>query len=138
MNTKKKLKQILKNNPLDSKANESLAYIYANEGDLEKAHELLLISNRDRNSSAESNFYLGISYSKRKEYVKAVHFINLAISKNGYFYEGLMELAIAYGYLKEYKRSEEILIMIINIYPKNKDVAYINLGKLKSTQKKIH
>lgn len=135
MLSKNKLNEILKVDPLNSKANELLAYILANEGELAKAHDLLIIANNDKNSSAESNYYLGVSYLKKNDYEKAINYIQLSLSKNGYFYEGLINLAIAYGNLKEYKKSEEIFSKSIKLYPEKKYVPYINIGKLKSKQK---
>lgn len=135
MLSKNKLNEILKVDPLNSKANESLAYILANEGELAKAHELLVIANNDKNSSAESNYYLGVSYLKKNDYEKAINYIQLSLSKNGYFYEGLINLAVAFGNLREYTKSEEILLKAINLYPQKKYLPYLNIGRLKSKQK---
>ena len=135
MLSKNKLKEILTEDPSNSRANELLAYILANEGDLVKAHELLLIANKDKNSTAECNYYLGVSYIKKNEFENAIKYIEIALSKNGVFFEGLIDLAIAYGQLSDYRKSEEILLNVINLYPQKKYIPYINIGKLKSRQK---
>jgi len=132
---KKNLFNILSIEPLNSRANELLAYIIANEGELNKAHELLLIANLDIHSSSESNYYLGVSFLRKGQYINAIKFIETSISKNGEFYEGLVQIAIAFGYLSNYLKAEEALLKAIRINPHKCDVAFINLGKLKHKQK---
>ena len=133
--SKNQLNKILAVDPFNSRANELLAYILANEGELVKAHELLLIANRDINSSAESSYYLGVSYIKRNDYENAIKYIKLSLSKNGNFFEGLIDLAIAYGNIGDLKKAEDILLEAIKLYPLNKFIAYVNIGRLKSKQK---
>jgi tetratricopeptide (TPR) repeat protein len=132
---KKNLFNILSLEPLNSRANELLAYIIANEGELNKAHELLLIANLDIHSSSESNYYLGVSFLRKGQYINAIKFIETSISKSGEFYEGLVQIAIAFGYLSNYLKAEEALLKAIRINPHKCDVAFINLGKLKHKQK---
>jgi len=133
---KNELINLLKKEPLNSKANELLAYIYYNEGDFNKAHELLLISNSNRNSTIESKYYLGLSYLNKNNYEKAVEWIEHALNTSSEFEEGLINLAICYGYLNKLDKSEEIFLRVLEIFPLRKYICYTNIGIIKSKQNK--
>lgn len=135
---KKNLYRILKISPLDSKANEMLGYIVGNEGDLIKAHHLLLTSNMDKNASIEARYYLGISYIRQNNIEKGIEYIKNALKLNGDFYEGLVELALCYIKIGNFSEAENVYKKIINHYPDNSFVPLINIGKLKSEQKKYN
>jgi tetratricopeptide (TPR) repeat protein len=89
------LTKVLKLDPLNSKANELLAYIKGRQGHSEAAHTLLQVACSDINCSAESHYYLACSFLQLKFFDKSIIHFKLSISKGGYFFEGLYNLGIA-------------------------------------------
>jgi tetratricopeptide (TPR) repeat protein len=89
------LSKILKQHPLNSKANELLAYIKGQQGHSNVAHSLLEIACNDINCSPESHYYLASSYLKKQSFNQSILHFKLAISKGGDFFEGLYNLGIA-------------------------------------------
>ena len=122
------LKKILKLSPTHSKANELLAYIYGNKGDLDTSYQLLELSCSEKDCSPEALYYLGSAQLKIGLYEKAVHQLEKSINKAGNFFEALNDLGTAYGRIGNVKRSlacyEECLKLNSNSYE-----LFFNIGK---------
>jgi tetratricopeptide (TPR) repeat protein len=97
---------ILKNKPTNTKANELLAYIAANEGNRDYAHSLLEKSCKDIKSSAKANYYLGNSFLFKKNFLRAEYYLNIAEKKSGGFYELFYDLGVTNLHLKNKKALE--------------------------------
>jgi tetratricopeptide (TPR) repeat protein len=97
---------ILKNKPTNTKANELLAYIVANEGNRDYAHSLLEKSCKDIKSSAKANYYLGNSFLFKKNFLRAEYYLNIAEKKSGGFYELFYDLGVTNLHLKNKKALE--------------------------------
>jgi len=97
---------ILKNKPTNTKANELLAYIVANEGNRDYAHSLLEKSCKDIKSSAKANYYLGNSFLLKKNFLRAEYYLNIAEKKSGGFYELFYDMGVTNLHLKNKKALE--------------------------------
>jgi len=87
--------KIIKISPLNTKANELLAYIKANNGDTKNAHKLLSNACLDSNCSAESQYYLGVSFLNLNKHSEAIKNFKISIAKAGNYFEGLHDLGVA-------------------------------------------
>ena len=82
-------KLILKSNPRCSKANELLAYMAGNRGDVNSAYGLLLRAASEKDCSAEAHYYLGSIHLRRKEFLDAVPPLRNSLKIAGDFFAGL-------------------------------------------------
>ncbi len=87
------LDKVLKVDPLNSKANELLSYIYGNMGKFDDSFELLNVACNQIDCSPEALYYLGSLQLKRKLFCKAKKSFQKSISKGGEFFEALHDLA---------------------------------------------
>ena len=121
------LKLILTDDSKNSLANELVAYIIANRGDLENAHEYLLKACIDVNSSAEANYYLGKSFINKNKYSEAIKYINISINKTGEYFEGLQDLGIAQASIGKFNDALLNLNKAKNLNMESESI-YINLA----------
>jgi len=99
------LQQVISVDPGNSKANELLAYIAANRGDIDLAFELYKKAIASPDASAEAFYYLGTIYLSRKSYAEAIAVLERALEIGGDFFEGLHDLGAALGGEGEYERA---------------------------------
>ncbi|MES2585369.1 MAG: tetratricopeptide repeat protein [Pseudomonadota bacterium] len=86
---------ILAADPNHSGANELLAYVVANTGDMERFHGLLLKASQQLDCSPKALYYLGSSFLERSEFQQAILYFDRAIKIAGDFFEALHDLATA-------------------------------------------
>jgi len=91
----KALKTILLAVPDHTGANELLAYIAANTGDMESFHSLLLRASKQSDCSPKALYYLGSSFLERGQFQEAILYLNRSLGQAGEFFEGLHDLATA-------------------------------------------
>lgn len=97
------LKKILEIDPLNSKANELLAYIYGNNGDFDTSLELLEVAAKDKNCRPEALYYLGSLQLKKQAYLEAITNLKKSVSKGGLFFEALNDIGSAYAFLGKFE-----------------------------------
>lgn len=128
------LKQILVSNPAEPKANELLAYIAGNTGNIELAGKLLHRACQHPDCSAEALYYLGTSLLSNNQFQEATEYFERAI-KNGDFFEVLHDLGLAYFHLQKYAESIETFKKALALRPDSFEVL-TNLGNaLKAIEK---
>ena len=89
------LKAVLADNPDHAGANELLAYVAANTGDMRRFHDLLLGASRQLDCSPKALYYLGSSFLEREQFQEAILYLDRALKKAGDFFEALHDLATA-------------------------------------------
>jgi protein O-GlcNAc transferase len=89
------LEKVIKADSNNSKANELLAYIYGNSGEIDASFELLIVACNQNNCSPEALYYLGSMQLKRSLFAEAIKTFKKSILKGGEFYEALHDLATA-------------------------------------------
>ncbi|MBU3585063.1 tetratricopeptide repeat protein [Polynucleobacter sp. AM-26B4] len=89
------LKNLIKVDGLNSKANELLAYIYGKKGDFETSLQLLRNATKSKNCSPESLYYLGSCLLKIESFEEALQAFKDSLEKAGDFFEGLHDAGIA-------------------------------------------
>jgi len=125
------LQKILSSQANNSKANELLAYINGNKGDLEEAHSLLVKACQEANCSPLSLYYLGKSFLRQLNFEDAILNLELSLQKGGDFFEALLDLGIAQARVNKNMNSIESFkrALIIN---KNSHILYFNMAKVYS------
>jgi tetratricopeptide (TPR) repeat protein len=93
------LEEILSETPENSKANELLAYIYGNEGNLDGAQHFLELACKKVECSAEALYYLGSTQLKKGLFEMASKSLIRSIGKAGVFFEALHDLGTTYARL---------------------------------------
>lgn len=93
------LKIIINTEPNNSKANELLAYIHGNQGNLDSSYQFLELSCRAEECSPEALYYLGSAQLERNLFEEAIQSFQKSIQKAGIFFEALHDLGSAYGHL---------------------------------------
>jgi predicted O-linked N-acetylglucosamine transferase (SPINDLY family) len=99
------LHRVVAVDPGNSKANELLAYIAGNRGQLDLALERYQTATASPNASAEAFYYLGTIYLGRKLYPQAIAVLQRALEIAGDFFEGLHDLGAALAGEGEYERA---------------------------------
>lgn len=99
------LKKITRIDPLNTKANELLAYIYGNQGESSLSFDLLNIASKHPNCSPEALYYLGSSLLQQKKFDQALEFFSKSLDKAGDFFEGLHNIATTYAHLGETEKA---------------------------------
>ncbi len=89
------LKAILEKSPNHTGANELLAYVSANTGDLERFHGLLLKASQQLDCSPKALYYLGSSFLEKGQFQQAILYLDRALKNAGDFFEALHDLATA-------------------------------------------
>lgn len=95
------LSEVIKVDKNNSKANELMAYIYGNLGEIDICFEYLKIACNGNNSSADALYYLGSLQLKKGFYNEAILSFRKSISRGGEFFEVLHDLATAQSYIGE-------------------------------------
>lgn len=85
----------LKIAPKNSRANELLAYILGNKGNLNQAVELLTLACDDPNCSVGALYELGSLHIQRNHPELAIPYLKKALFRGGDFFEGLHDLGVA-------------------------------------------
>jgi protein O-GlcNAc transferase len=122
------LRQIIREEPGNSKANELLAYIAGNRGELESAFDLLRKATASVESSGEAFYYLGTIYLKRKSYAEAAAAFERALAIGGDFFEGLHDLGAALAGDGQHEAALHALRKARAMKPGSYEVHY-NIGK---------
>jgi tetratricopeptide (TPR) repeat protein len=89
------LDKVIKLDPNNSKANELLAYIFGNLGQVDISFELLNVACSQNDCSTEALYYLGSAQLKRCLFDQAIETFKKSIFKGGEFFEALHDLATA-------------------------------------------
>jgi predicted O-linked N-acetylglucosamine transferase (SPINDLY family) len=89
------LDEVIKEDSNNSKANELLAYIYGNLGQVDISFDLLIVACNQNNCSPEALYYLGSLQLKRSLFAEAIKTFKRSILKGGEFFEALHDLATA-------------------------------------------
>jgi predicted O-linked N-acetylglucosamine transferase (SPINDLY family) len=89
------LEKVIKTDSYNSKANELLAYIYGNSGEIDASFELLIVACNQNDCSPEALYYLGSIQLKRTLFGQAIQTFKKSIFKGGEFFEALHDLATA-------------------------------------------
>ena len=79
----------------NSKANELLAYIYGNLGQVDISFDLLTVACNQNDCCPEALYYLGSMQLKRSLFAEAIKNFKKSILKGGEFFEALHDLATA-------------------------------------------
>lgn len=122
------LNLIIKIDPINSKANELLAYIFGNKGNFDTCHVLLEKSCESNGCSAEALYHLGTSHLKKRQYEKAVSFLKQSLQKNGVFFEALHNLGTVYGHLGKTEEALSCYLECVN-FVKNSYELYFNIAR---------
>jgi predicted O-linked N-acetylglucosamine transferase (SPINDLY family) len=89
------LEKVIKIDINNSKANELLAYIYGNSGEIDISFEMLNVACSQSDCSPEALYYLGSAQLKRCLFDQAIENLKKSIFKGGEFFEALHDLATA-------------------------------------------
>jgi predicted O-linked N-acetylglucosamine transferase (SPINDLY family) len=89
------LREVLTRTPRNAKANELLAYITGNRGELDDSFELLKTATAAPDASGEAHYYLGKHLLERGLFAEAATAYQQALRLNGNFFEGLHDLGVA-------------------------------------------
>lgn len=91
----KLLREILASAPANARANELLAYITGNRGELDQSFALLKAATASPDASGEAFYYLGKHLMQRGQFADAAAACRQALQRIGDFFEGLHELGVA-------------------------------------------
>jgi predicted O-linked N-acetylglucosamine transferase (SPINDLY family) len=97
------LEKIIEIDSENSKANELLAYIHGNLGQVDISFELLNVACSKNDCSAEALYYLGSAQLKRCLFDQAIETLKKSIFTGGEFFEALYDLATAQVHIGELK-----------------------------------
>jgi Tfp pilus assembly protein PilF len=89
------LASVLSSDPSNSKANELMAYVAGNRGDVEGAGRFLRMATAAADASAASWYYLGVWLMRQGRDGEAVAAIENSLRIGGDFFEGLHDLGYA-------------------------------------------
>lgn len=89
------LREILARAPAHARANELLAYITGNRGELDHSFALLKNACAAPDASPEAHYYLGKHYLERGLFDEAAAAFQQALRRNGDFFEGVHDLGVA-------------------------------------------
>ena len=103
----KLLKRVLVAQPVNSRANELMAYIAGNRGDLDGVFQFLEKATRLPGASRESWYYLGVWFQRNGRYLEAVNAYQRSLEIEGPFFEALHDLGMALFSLGQTDRAVE-------------------------------
>jgi predicted O-linked N-acetylglucosamine transferase (SPINDLY family) len=89
------LNKVIKEDLNNSKANEFLAYIYGNLGQVDVSFDLLIVACKQNDCSPQALYYLGSMQLKKSLFEEAIKTFEKSILKGGEFFEVLHDLATA-------------------------------------------
>jgi tetratricopeptide (TPR) repeat protein len=99
------LEKVIKTDLNNSKANELLAYIHGNSGEIDTSFELLNVACNQHDCSPEALYYLGSMQLKKSLFTEATETFKKSILKGGEFFEALHDLATAQASLGDFVSS---------------------------------
>jgi protein O-GlcNAc transferase len=91
----KLLRELLTRAPGNAKANELLAYITGNRGEMDASFALLKTATTAPEASGEAFYFLGKHFLERQLFNDAAAAYQQALRRNGNFFEGLHDLGVA-------------------------------------------
>jgi len=97
------LDKVIKIDPINSKANELLSYIYGNLGKFDHSFEFMKVACSQSNCSPEALYYFGSAQLKKGLFDQAIESFKQSISKGGEFFEALHNLATAQAHIGDLK-----------------------------------
>jgi predicted O-linked N-acetylglucosamine transferase (SPINDLY family) len=95
------LEPVLAEKPDHAGANELLAYVAANTGDMMRFHNLLLKASHQPDCSPKALYYLGSSFLDMGQFEQAILYLERALKIAGEFFEALHDLATAQAQMGE-------------------------------------
>jgi tetratricopeptide (TPR) repeat protein len=122
------LRKVIKISPQNSKANELLAYIYAEQGNCDLSFEFLELACQKDSCSPEALYYLGSFQLKRNLLNQAIVTLKKAINKNGVFFEALHDLGVCYGHVGKIKESISCYEKCLKLRGDSYEL-YFNIGR---------
>lgn len=123
------LQDLLTSRPPTAKACELMGYIQAQEGDLERAHQLFEQASRLPRHSPEVLYYLGVARLKRQQPQAAIEAFRKSIALGGEFFEALHDLGTAHSALGDKRAALQAYERAFRLNPSSFDLAF-NMGKV--------
>lgn len=121
--------EVIAKEPLNSKANELLAYLLFNTGNTEQACKHLKIAASQPTASAGALYEMASLYLQKKQYELAIKLLQESLSKNGPFFEGFHDLGLALAGTNELDKSVLAFHKALNLNPLSPEAHY-NLAKI--------
>lgn len=118
------LSECLKTAPTNSRANELIAYIVGNEGDIRQAIEYLDRACKDPNCSPGALYELGSLYLQDNHPELAIPYLKKALQQVGDFFEGLHDLGIALARTGNLTEAAKSLEKAINVKSDSAELFY--------------
>jgi tetratricopeptide (TPR) repeat protein len=122
------LKRVLLTEPRSTGANELMAYILGNRGDVEGAHRLLEIATSAPEASRESWYYLGKYFQQRGDHAPAVAAFSRAIALDANFFEALHDLGASQAEQGEAEAALASFDRALAVQPRSLEALY-NRGR---------
>lgn len=126
---KDSLVECLQLNPKNSRANELLAYIQGNNGNVDQALKLLEIACLDPNCSAGALYELGSLHLQSNNPKLAIQPLKKALKKAGPFFEGLHDLGLALASTGSALEGAKNLEEATKLNPRSAELFY-NIGRI--------
>ena len=123
------LKKIITYEPTHSKANELLAYIYSNQGNVEASFRYLNLACSQKNCSPEALYYLGSMLLSQNMLHQAIDTFKKSMEKSGEYFEGLHDLGTAYAQIGELEKAVTCYEKCQNFRDDSHEL-HFNLGRL--------
>jgi tetratricopeptide (TPR) repeat protein len=122
------LKHVLRVDPSNSRANELMAYVAGNRGNLDEVFRLLTRATGAPDASATSWYYLGVWFLKKGESGRAVEAFRKSLEIQEGFFECLHDLGQALFNLRLYAEAVEAFDRAAAINPRSFEVFH-NKGR---------
>ena len=122
------LRHVLVSDPANSRANELLAYVAGNRGNLDEVFRLLTRATSAPDASATAWYYLGVWFLKKEDFARAVDAFQKALGIRGEFFECLHDLGLAFFNLRLYAEAVEAYDRAAAINPRSFEVFH-NKGR---------
>lgn len=126
---KKILLEITRTNKSNIRANELLAYVMGNDGDLNGAIELLQKVVESSESRFQAPYELGSLYLQKMQLHEAIDCFKKSLMHGGNFFELFHDFAIALGGVGQPKEAVLMMEKAIHLNPHSPE-AFYNLGRL--------
>ena len=126
---KEVLKKIIYHNSFQPRANELLAYLAGNEGDLDGAIDLLRKAVRVPNPSNQALYELGSLCFQKGLLEEAVNCFKQSISLSNNSFDVYHDLALALGMLGKSTEAVDLMLKALTINSNSAEACY-NLGRL--------
>ena len=123
------LREVLLEQPLHSRANELLAYIYGDRGDMQSAFKLLSTACNHAECSSEALYYLGSLKLRLGLHTESIVDFKKSIAKAGDFFEALHDLGTAYAHLNKPEEALNYFKKCL-LFQKNSFELFFNIGSL--------